>query len=304
MHNAQRKRAREKNLATTKRRRPASRRKISPSPTPELSPEPQSPEESKTNNFPEVEIEVGVIGVPTPVKRDASPVLQGVLIATAAKKAVFDSIISAAAPAAATPSPATELATAVFSDDETFGIDTPLTMEEIDTLMEDFISPLATQLSLSIVKEQEDEEMERQGQHSPETLSSEMLAPVVTMEPLLPAVVFDSAAAYNSSPFACRKPSDLTQLQQPASAAAASPIFTTAAGYELNSSCDLNNLQPCNKTSSGNVGAIKSTGFYIEDDSFDSELVAASFRLFLCHPAYLPLPILEHLKSLLKAAKN
>lgn len=89
-HNAQRKRTREKNQAD----------------------EPQSP----------TSIEVAVIGVRTPVKREAPP----------------------------------RILTEELIDDIEM---VPFSLEEIDTLMEEFNSPLASQLVMSILAEYESNEM-------------------------------------------------------------------------------------------------------------------------------------------------
>ncbi|KAH7617081.1 hypothetical protein Ndes2526B_g07671 [Nannochloris sp. 'desiccata'] len=305
MHNAQRKRAREKNQAAIKRRpTPRLSRKFTPSPTSSLSHEPETPTKSKVN----VSLEIGlaVNGVNTPVKHEASPVLNEVLLATAAK-----AVLEPAAPVAETTATAATPLPAVAAGD---GYEmAPLTLKEVDTLMEEFNSPFARELSLSILEEEEErqQQQQRRGRQrcSPEAMSTEVLAPIVTIEPLPPAVVFNSAPSNTCSPFIQRTPGQLSQLQLPIATAAtaiapaaASPLMN--GGIAVDGSWNLYDVPPFKKSDTLNVRAYNLAACSItEERSLESEVVSASFRLFSVPPALLPLPILEHLKSLLKVAK-
>jgi hypothetical protein len=153
MHNAQRKRAREKNQAAMKKRPRV--QKSSPSPTPE----PQTPTDRNVPVSPEVQM--SIFEVHTPVQREASPALPEMLITTAAKA------VHRPPPAIVLEAPSPALAAA-----DGFDI-APLSFEEVDFLMDEFNSPLACQLSLSIL-----EEVEERLQDGPENaLLPELLYP-------------------------------------------------------------------------------------------------------------------------------
>jgi len=295
MHNAQRKRARENRQAAFKRR-PRSQwsRKFTPSRT--SSPEPQTPTDNKAPASPEIVISSK--GFDIPVKCEASPVLSEMLVATAATAILEPApAVTEIAATAVTPLP-------VLGADDGYEVG-PLTLEEIDTLMEDFNSPLASEISLSILEEEERQQQQR-CQRPPEALSPELVDPVVTVQPLPPAVVLNSTATYTCSPFIKHNPAQSPRLEVPmafATTATASPFMNS--GIAEDGSCNLYHVKPSNKDDVVNFRADDVAACSItEESSLESEVVAASFRLFCVPPAFLPLPILEHLKSLLEAAKG
>jgi hypothetical protein len=168
MHNAQRKRVREKNQAGKIKRYPAPPKSpiFSPSPSQSAMPQLQNQKPTEQNVYTSNGVEDAFVGVCTPVKREALPVFL--------KELITDDF---------------ELA--------------PLSVEEVDMLMESFNDPLASQVSLSILESLEEEEEERQQQQrqqQPQQSSLGLLDPIVMGARISPELVLNFGYANTTAP--------------------------------------------------------------------------------------------------------
>ncbi len=167
MHNAQRKRVREKNQTGKIKRRPAPPKFLTLPRSPLQISVPQLQHHTEQTEYTSKEIDDAFVGVRTPVKREALPVFLK------------------------------ELNTDDFEM-------APLSVEEVDMLMESFNDPLTSQLSLSFLESLEEEEEERQQQQrqqqQPQQSSLGLLDPTDTGAPISPELVLHFGIANTTAP--------------------------------------------------------------------------------------------------------